>query len=174
MTDQHILNRLAQLEAVNEIRRCLTRYMEICDGLNANTDLDELMALFSENAVWEGIGERYSKAFGRYEGKAKIAAMFESYMRKDAHFMLNAHFLNSENIQVQGQQAVGKWLMLQTSAFHQGGAHLTSAKLHIDFGLTSDNRWVMTHFRTENIFSRTVGHWSDQQDLPVPQQSAAN
>lgn len=174
MTDRHILERLTHLEAVNDIRHCLIRYMEICDGLNANTDLNELMALFGQNAIWEGIGERYRKAFGRIEGLAAIAAMFESYMRKDAHFAMNAHFLNAEQVQVQGQHAIGKWLMLQTSEFHQGGSHLTAAKLHIDFNLTPDNRWVMTHFRTENIFSRAVSHWNDQQNLPVPEQSVAN
>ena len=40
-----IIERLEQLEAHNAIRNCLNRYMEICDELNANTDLDELMNL---------------------------------------------------------------------------------------------------------------------------------
>lgn len=49
MTDKvdiaKIIERLEQLEAHNAIRNCLNRYMEICDELNANTDLDELMNL---------------------------------------------------------------------------------------------------------------------------------
>lgn len=49
MTDKvniaEIMKRLEQLEAHNAIRNCLNRYMEICDKLNANTDLDELMNL---------------------------------------------------------------------------------------------------------------------------------
>lgn len=168
MIEQHILQRLEQLEAVNAIRNCLNRYMEICDSLNADTPLEELMALFSTDAVWEGVGERYRKAFGRLEGRTKIEAMFLGYMRQDAHFAMNAHFVNSEQIQVEGHQAKGKWLMLQTSSFSHGGSVLTSAKLDIDFAKTPEGRWVISHFRTENIFSRRVSAWSDQLDLPVP------
>ena len=39
-----VLQRLAQLEATNAVRNAINRYMEICDGLSAQTDLDELMA----------------------------------------------------------------------------------------------------------------------------------
>ena len=49
MTDKvniaEIIERLEQLEAHNAIRNCINRYMEICDELNANTDLYELMNL---------------------------------------------------------------------------------------------------------------------------------
>ena len=44
-----VLQRLAQLEATNAVRNAINRYMEICDGLSAQTDLDELMALFDED-----------------------------------------------------------------------------------------------------------------------------
>lgn len=168
MTEQQILQRLACLEAVNDIRHCLNRYMEICDALNAQTNLAELMALFRHDAIWEGIGERYRQTFGRLEGATQIANMFQSYMQKDAYFSMNAHFVNSEQIHVSGSEAVGKWMMLQTSAFQSGGAHLTSAKLWIDFSQELDGRWVISHFRTENIFSRRVTAWSDQLDMPVP------
>ena len=168
MLEHNILARLEHLEAVNSIRNCLNRYMEICDALNASTDLNELMALFSADAVWEGIGERYAKSFGRYEGAKAISAMFASYMRKESHFSLNAHFVNSEQIQVQHDHAVGKWLMLQTSSFVQGGSHLNAAKLHIDFKRIAVDQWVIAHFRTENIFSRQTSDWSDQAALPVP------
>ena len=52
-----VLQRLAQLEATNAVRNAINRYMEICDGLSAQTELDELMVLFDEDSVWEGIGE---------------------------------------------------------------------------------------------------------------------
>ncbi len=55
MTDKvnfaEIMKRLEQLEAHNAIRNCLNRYMEICDELNANTDLDELMNLFDQDCL---------------------------------------------------------------------------------------------------------------------------
>ncbi len=71
MTDKvniaEIIERLERLEAHNAIRNCINRYMEICDELNANTDLYELMNLFDQDCIWEGIGDKYSKSFGRYD-----------------------------------------------------------------------------------------------------------
>lgn len=165
--DQQILERLNQLEANNAIRNTLNRYMEICDVLNAETDLTELMALFTEDAIWEGIGKRYAKSFGQLKGKSAIHQMFESYTQKDAHFVMNAHFVNSEQIKVTEHAALGKWMMLQTSSFQDGASHLNAAKLTIDFKQENGD-WKISHFRTENIFSRAVDHWSDQVELPVP------
>lgn len=47
-----LLLRLEQLEAQQEIRNCINRYMEICDALDANTDLNELMNLFDADCIW--------------------------------------------------------------------------------------------------------------------------
>ena len=170
--EQQILARLEKLEAVNSIRNALNRYMEICDSLNADTDLDGLMDLFAEDAVWEGIGKRYSTAFGCLQGKPAVRAMFQSYIKQDAHFSMNAHFVNSEQIQVEGAIASGKWLMLQTSSFSRGGSQLTAAKLTIDFKKQREGEWMIFHFRTENIFSRRIDAWSDELDLPVPDEAS--
>ena len=72
-----ILQRLEQLEAQNAIRNCIHRYMEICDGLNAKTDLNELMDLFDQDSIWEGIGEKYAQSFGRYASWQAIFDMFK-------------------------------------------------------------------------------------------------
>ena len=169
MSDQYqiILDRLEQLEATNAVRHSLNRYMEICDVLDANTDLNELMDLFTEDAIWEGIGKRYAKSFGQLKGKDMIHEMFRAYTQKDAHFVMNAHFVNSEQIQIQGNQAFAKWMMLQTSSFQSGQSHLNAAKLSVDFK-QQDGHWKISHFRTENIFSRTIERWTDEAELPVP------
>lgn len=168
---QQILDRLFQLEATNAVRQTLTRYMEICDHLDASTDLETLMHLFTDDAIWEGVGKRYQKSFGRLQGKTEIHAMFQNYTQQDAHFVMNAHFVNSEQIELQKASAVGKWLMLQTSSFQDGTSHLNAAKLTVDFKHDADHDcWKISHFRTENIFSRAVGSWSDQVELPVPTQ----
>ncbi len=166
---EQILQRLQQLEAVNAVRNVLNRYMQICDVLNADTDLNELMALFDEQAIWEGIGKRYQASFGRYEGRAAIEAMFAGYMQQESHFVMNAHFVNSEQIEVQAGTAIGRWLMLQTSSFRDGRAHLNAARLTIRFRQQADGYWAMQHFQTENIFSRPVSHWESEAILPVPQ-----
>ena len=166
-----ILTRLAKLEADTAIRNCINRYMEICDALDANTDLDELMALFDQDSIWEGIGEKYAKSFGRYDSWQAIYDMFKSYTQKESHFVMNAHFVSSEQIYVEQQQADASWLMLQTSTFRDGGSHLNAAKLSVKFRQQTDGSWKIKHFQTENIFSRPVSHWNSTAELPVPSQN---
>ena len=163
-----ILSRLEQLEAHNAIRNCLNRYMEICDDLNPDTNLDELMALFDAECIWEGIGEKYAKSFGRYDSWQAIYDMFKAYTQKESHFVMNAHFVSSEQIEVQQQYATATWLMLQTSTFRDERSHLNGAKLRVSFKQQADESWKIKHFQTENLFSRPVNHWNSDAELPVP------
>lgn len=166
-----ILARLNKLEAESAIRNCINRYMEICDALDANTDLNELMDLFDSNSIWEGIGEKYAKSFGRYASWQAIYDMFKSYTQKESHFVMNAHFVSSEQIYVEQQQAKATWLMLQTSTFRDGRSHLNAAKLIVKFQQQADGTWKIKHFQTENILSRPVSHWDSTAELPVPTQN---
>lgn len=163
-----ILNRLAALEAQQSIRNCINRYMEICDALDATTDLNQLMDLFDPDSIWEGIGKKYAKSFGRYESWQSIYDMFKTYTQKESHFVMNAHFVSSEQIQVNQSEALGTWLMLQTSTFRSGLSHLNAAKLTVKFKQQSDATWKIKHFQTENIFSRPVDTWNSTAELPVP------
>ncbi|MGE8644929.1 nuclear transport factor 2 family protein [Acinetobacter vivianii] len=165
-----VLQRLQQLEAQNAIRNCINRYMEICDALNADTNLNELMDLFDQDSIWEGIGEKYAQSFGRYASWQAIYDMFQSYTQKQSHFVMNAHFVSSEQIYIEADQANASWLMLQTSTFRDGRSHLNAAKLTVQFKQQSDGRWKIKHFQTENIFSRPVSHWDSTATLPVPSQ----
>lgn len=165
-----LLQRLQQLEAQNSIRNCINRYMEICDDLNANTDLNELMDLFDQDSIWEGIGEKYSQSFGRYASWQAIFDMFKSYTQQQSHFVMNAHFVSSEQIYIEADQANASWLMLQTSTFRNDHSHLNAAKLTVQFKQQHDGSWKIKHFQTENIFSRPVSHWDSTAVLPVPSQ----
>ena len=163
-----ILQRLAQLEAQAAIRNCINRYMEICDALDANTDLNELMDLFDEDSIWEGIGEKYAQSFGHFSSRQAIHDMFKGYTQKESHFVMNAHFVSSEQIYVEDIHAKASWLMLQTSTFRDGRSHMNAAKLTVAFKRQQDDSWKIRHFQTENIFSRPVSHWNSTAELPVP------
>jgi hypothetical protein len=161
-------NRLARLEAEQAIRGCMNRYMVLCDQLGIDSPLDELMGLFAADAIWEGIGNKYAGTFGRLSGQPAIRQMFAKYMVEPAHFALNVHFLTSELIRLEtGDAATGSWVMLQTSTFNSGESHLNAARLTVDFRCDA-GIWRMTHFRTENLFSRPVDHWNAAALLPVP------
>lgn len=164
---QRLEKRLRQLESEHSIRACMNRYMELCDDLGANSPLDELVGLFTEDALWEGKGAKYREVFGGYRGREAIKAMFATYMVEPAHFVLNVHFLTSELIRVREDGADASWIMLQTSTFASGVSHLNSARLTVRFA-EDDGAWSIAHFQTENIFSRPVTAWNSSAELPVP------
>lgn len=161
--------RIRQLESAGRIRALVTRYMQLCDQLDAATPLDELAGLFTEDAVWEGKGARYAASFGGWRGRAAIADMFRSYMRTPAHFALNVHFLCSEHIDVDAdaRHARASWVMLQTSTFASGASHLNAAQLQLALRVDA-GQWHIAHFQTHNLFSRPTGAWNDAAELPVP------
>jgi ketosteroid isomerase-like protein len=161
--------RLRQLESEHAVRTCMNRYMALCDALDARTSLDELAGLFTADAIWEGKGAKYAKSFGGYQGREAIRAMFAGYMTEPAHFALNVHFLCSELIRVEGDEASGSWVMLQTSTFASGASHLNAARLTVRFR-EEEGAWRMAHFQTENLFGRPVDAWNNDAHLPVPGQ----
>jgi ketosteroid isomerase-like protein len=114
------------------------------------------------------VGKRYQASFGRYVGRNAIEQMFARYMQVESHFVMNAHFVNSEQIYVNQNDANASWLMLQTSTFKDGRSHLNTAKLNVKFQKQADGTWKIKHFQTQNIFSRPVSHWHSEAELPLP------
>ncbi len=164
---EQIATRLERLEAADAVRRVATRYFRLCDTLGPQTSFDELGALFTRDAVWEGRG-RYRQAFGQHQGRAAIVAMLASYAEPQ-HFALNAHYLSSEDIAVTGAEAASaSWMMLQVSTYRDGRSDLRSAALTLDFTI-EDGAWRIARFVTENIFSRDVGPWNDEAPISVPE-----
>lgn len=157
---------LSYLYAKDAVRAVVMQYFRLCDTLGPDTSMDDLRNCFTRDALWEGRG-RYREAFGRHEGRDAIVAMLGSYAVPQPHFAMNAHFLSSETITVSGDTAVGLWTMLQTSTYRDGRSDLRSAALTIHCRV-EDGRWRMSHFITENIFSRDVDHWSDTAPISVP------
>lgn len=157
---------LARLRAEHDVRAVVMRYFRLCDTLGPETPFDQLGACFTHEAQWEGRG-RYRQAFGRHDGREAIVAMLASYAMPRPHFAMNAHFLSTETIDVEGNEAVGRWTMLQTSTYSDGRSDLRSAALTIHCRV-EDGHWRIHHFITENLFSRDVDHWSDTTPISVP------
>ncbi|MES2045128.1 MAG: nuclear transport factor 2 family protein [Pseudomonadota bacterium] len=166
MNDFALLARIDRLEAESAIRRLVASYFRICDDLGPDTPLDELGELFEPDAIWEGKG-RYAAAFGALKGRAAIVEMIRGYCGPEPHFAMTAHFCTSEGIEVDSDEARGRWLMLQTTTYADGRADLRSARLHIQFA-SARRVWRIRRFTTENIFARRVDHWSDAAQIPVP------
>jgi hypothetical protein len=163
-----VYERLERLESETEIRGLVATYFDLCERLDAPSSLAELRALFTEDATWRGRGARYGRAFGAHEGRDAIIAMLGAYTGPPPHFALNAHFLGSERIEVNGRSANGRWLMLQTSTYTAGGSDLRAASLRLEFERLAEG-WRIRRFETENIFSRGVEAWNDQSPIPLPE-----
>jgi ketosteroid isomerase-like protein len=168
---EQLRQRVGALEAAREVSACLHEYMQLCDYLDEGFDLDPLLALFTEDAVWEGQGKRYAATFGRREGSAAIRAMFAKYTLPPAHFVLNVHFLTSEKVEVRSEhEAQGTWVLLQTATFADGRSQLSSALLNVRFR-KEEGRWKIAHFCTTSRFNRPVQTpWDNPQPLPVPEE----
>ncbi|EEE02237.1 nuclear transport factor 2 family protein [Burkholderia multivorans] len=154
-----LARRVAALEAERAVRATIARYMALCDVPEAAGDGPALDALFTPDAVWEGIGPQYAQKFGRLEGPAAIVAMLRRYLPPDPHFGANLHFLTSETIDVAADAtaARGRWIMLQASRYADGSAELIGARLTVDFAPAQDGpAWLIRHFRTERVLD---GPW---------------
>ena len=117
--------------------------------------IERVPGLADHGLRWEGIGPRYADKFGRLEGTGAIVTMLQRYLPPTPHFATNLHFLTNEHIEVQGDIAKGRWIMLQASGYVDGKAELIAARLEVDFVPAHDDRdgtWLIRHFRTERLF----------------------
>ena len=163
--------RLQQLEDSQAARVCISDYMRLCDQLDSPETVQAIGALFTADACWEGLGEPYASRLGKHQGREASITLMASYVRQPAHFAMNAHFLCSEALShTPDGELRGRWLMLQTSAFTAGGAHLNAAEICVTFARDA-NGMAMRHFTTRNLFSRPVDHWHAADALPVPEKN---
>ncbi len=163
MTDETVaalIRRVEVLEAEADIRRLQARYMFLCDTPNPEYGVADdakrielILELYTEDAVWEGVGEYYDGQFGRAEGKAAIREHFQRFWgeKKDPALLLNAHYLTSEQIHVHGDTADGQWIHMQPWLFSDGKSLLRSSRLNNAFRKEPDG-WRITRTRTENVF----------------------
>jgi hypothetical protein len=159
--------RLSAVEAQSEIRRVIARYMEICDKLSPQTDLEELGNLFAIDASWEGAGRQYASDFGGHHGRAAIVTFLAKYC-DPPHFTSNVHCLTSEQIAVDGDAAEASWVMVQLPQFADGQSFVLAARLSVTFRV-SDGRWRIARFQTSNLVNHPIdGSWQSGVSLPVP------
>lgn len=161
-TIDSLIRRIETLEAEADIRRLQARYMFLCDtpmpeyGVSDDQSrIDLIMALYTEDAIWEGVGEYYDSQFGRAVGAAAIRRHFEGFwgQKQDPALILNCHYLTSEQIHVHedGLTADGQWVHMQPWLFSDGKALLRSSRLNNSFRKEAGD-WKVTRTRTENVF----------------------
>ncbi|NDK91148.1 nuclear transport factor 2 family protein [Gordonia desulfuricans] len=158
-TIESLVKRIEALEAEADIRRIQARYMFLCDtpcpefGVVDDAQRIELILdLYTEDAVWEGVGEYYDNQFGRAVGKDELRAHFNRFWPKEQNprLLLNAHYLTSEQIHVHGDEADGQWIHFQPWLFEDGKSLIRGSRLNNAFRKV-DGVWKITRTRTENV-----------------------
>lgn len=101
MSSSALEAQIARLTAIEDIKQLKARYCAYCDD---DYDPDGLAALFVDDGVWDGGPE-----FGRHEGKEAIRRFFHS---ASGSIVFAAHLVMNPIIEVDGEQARGKWRLL--------------------------------------------------------------
>jgi hypothetical protein len=152
--------RVERLEAEADIRRIQARYMFLCDtpcpeaGIENDAQrVERILDLYTEDAVWEGVGAYYDNQFGRRVGKAALREHFTAFWgeKREPALLLNVHYLTSEQIHVRGDEADGQWVHCQPWIFSDGSSLLRSSRLNNLF-CKVDGVWRISRTRTENVF----------------------
>ncbi len=154
--NEALLQRLETLEGESQVRCLMARYMDLCDVPRAVTHVSELAQLFSEDAIWQGVGSHTAQTFGQHCGRDAVAAFVAGYLPPSEHFRLNLHYLTSESIVVDGRTAQGQWIMQQICTYADGHSELFGTRLNIDFRCV-DGVWLIAHFRTQRLFNTELG-----------------
>ena len=150
---------VATLQAEAEIRRLQARYMWLCDipcpeqGVDDDSErIRRIVDLYTEDAVWEGVGDYYGNQFGRSVGRDALRRHFEAFwgQKRDPALVLNVHYLTSEQIHVRGNEAEAQWLHCQPWIFSDGSSLLRSSRLNNGFRKVS-GVWKISRTRTENV-----------------------
>ncbi len=161
--------RIDALEADREIRNVLSRYMTLCDQPCHDKNFPQLDDLFTFDALWEGVGELYTKTFGQQVGRENIVTFLNTYLAPNPHFKKNVHYLTSDHLVVHANSAHGQWIMLQISTYENNTSEAIGARLNIDF-TRNEKVWQMSHFRTQRLFSAP---WNPDIDSMIKQAGAA-
>jgi hypothetical protein len=152
-------SQVARLEAESAARRLLARYMFLCDsplpeaGMAPEDRAAAIGALFTEDAMWQGVGGAHGAQFGAHRGPAEIAAhMRKFYAAENPRQIFNTHYLTAEQLFAEsGDRAEGNWVQFQPWVYDDGSSLIRSSRLHVRFRKT-DAGWRISHYRTENLF----------------------
>src|SRR5581483_9614760 len=107
---QALEQRIARLEAIEEIKRLKARYCAYCDD---GYDPDGIAGLFTEAGIWDG------ESFGRHVGRAEIRAFFA---RASGDITFAAHLVLNPIIDIaDATHARGKWRLIMPATVRIDG-----------------------------------------------------
>ena len=177
---------VARLTAEADARRLIGRYMALCDipvpqhGINDAARCTAIAALFTADAVWEGIGGAHGARFGCQKGRVAIRAhMLRFFTEERPRKTFNTHFLCTEQVEADAAGVTGRWVQFQPWGFEDGAAILRSSRLDVRFA-PEDGVLRIARYRTESLFVADLpADWATSQigtsflDLPLADEGRA-
>lgn len=121
-------------------RATLQRYLALCDVPPESTDEFALRGVFTEDAVWEGVGHPNAAQFGRVVGADAIVAMLRQRIVADRTFVANTHLLNRGCSQRTAQTMTSAWSMVRISSYPNDVPDITLTGLRVDFRIRDTTR----------------------------------
>ena len=124
-------------------------YFALCDRPR-RTPLCDYRSLFTDDAVWEGLGERYASRFGRFVGGDAIAAALHNALDVACDYRFNLHQLTNELWAETGQDLQGSWLLMQYATLSSGESYRAVADIRVHFALQTE-AWRIARFTSRNL-----------------------
>ncbi len=153
MTETTLEERVARLEAIDDIKRMKAQYCAYCD---AGYDPEGIAALFVEDGIWDGGDD-----FGRYVGTEEIKEFFRGI---SADIVFAGHLVINPIITVDGDTANGKWWLIMPCTVKQEGqkeARWLAAEYDDDY-VKRDGVWLNKHLRLDlKFFAPHLKGWVD-------------
>lgn len=127
MLEGTLEQRVARLEAMEEVKRLKARYCAYCDD---QYDPDGIAGLFAEDGTWDG------ESFGRYVGREAIRTFFR---RASGEITFAAHLVLNPIIDItDAAHATGKWRLIMPATVRIDGK--------------SEARWLVGAYDERYVF----------------------
>lgn len=160
--------RLARLEAIEEIRRLKARYAHAADGKytddhvrRGQDEIDRIARVqadcFTADAVWDG-----GPQWGRSEGREAIFAMVSRSV-----WSMTMHYLLMPDIEVNGSSATALWYQWQVGTLTEGNRAMIMAATTRDTYRIEDGEWRIARLEfTPKFLTPLDESWTTRRNAP--------
>ncbi len=140
MSLEDVERRLETLEDIEAIKRLKARYCAYCDD---NYDADNLVNLFTEDAVWE------ADMRGRVEGSEEIRNFF---IKAHQRLPFAIHIVMNPIIEVDGDKAKGTWYLFQACTHAEGNQAVWGSARYDEEYVRVNGEWKFKNLKLTSFF----------------------
>jgi len=143
--------RIARLESIEAIKQLKAAYCALCDN---GYPADELVQLFTEDAVWDG-----GPTLGQIRGHEALRAFFASVPPRKPWA---AHLVMNPVIEVDGDRATAVWQLVMPHNVRSNGTDRSRWQLgtYNDEYVRVDGRWLIKTLKVESmIYDSSADIW---------------